>query len=927
MLRKRKNRAWIRTIAIALLLTMTAWLLPANMQKAEAAEAGGVPDFQIFNANARLYGVEGTGLTPLYQSMMDQGCIYPELAEYILEDKGLQLTSAFWNTAFNDTFRENPEYFYETILMDWLIYDIDTAAAEINMHQKEVQFANDIYSFLSNADKNFDSGNIGKISVKELGEKLKNAEFVKDLEGPMKTLSTLSDANKYIQKLSSALAVKQAKEERLDFLKAVRLKVDEMGVNPVFVKAVDDIIVNYSKSEIDIISEVTAKEAVRKGLKKTWEAICAASGIKVYLEMIEIGKGGLDVLFDNSTLAEDNFKTLTIYTVDNYFRAVTEMKKNAFINHQSYENAFSFNSAYEACLEFQAYAMNFTKKFVKNIVGGGALNEIFTKVFYKENFKTAEEIINSLSIRITNRKTALETKKIVYDAYCQKYGIGESVQSTAHSLSYGGHTYKIYDLGNNSYNAAKQFCKKQGGYLATISSKEENDILYDYVKKSGYTDAYFGLMRTEENKWVWVNGEESTYRNWASGESNNTNGNENYGMFYWKFTNGQWNDGGFGNGCTDRDTTRFICEWDNEVGSIDGCYNYKGNKYKVFSGLKLSWDDAQKYCSEQGGHLATVSSQEENIFLHSIVKSSNLKNMWIGAEKIDGEFRWVTGEPWGYTNWNNGEPNNVFNMQNAVMMYTSTGTWNDENKNGRDWPGYELSQTGFICEWDSSPVVPEDPVIPIEPIMPEAPTNPDVPTNPETPTEQEKPVEPDDSVEEVEPSKPVEKEQQNITVDTAITKTYGSKNFNLNVKAEGKVTYRSSDVNVVTINKEGTIAIKKPGRASIMIIVAETIKKITITVNPKKAALTKVSSPKAGTLKASWKKDTKASGYQVVIAQNSKFTKGKKTAAVTKNSTTSKTFSKLKKKKTYYVKVRAYKTSGKTKLYGAYSSVKKVKIK
>ncbi len=98
-------------------------------------------------------------------------------------------------------------------------------------------------------------------------------------------------------------------------------------------------------------------------------------------------------------------------------------------------------------------------------------------------------------------------------------------------------------------------------------------------------------------------------------------------------------------------------------------------------------------------------------------------------------------------------------------------------------------------------------------------------------------------------------------------------------------------------------------------------------MNPKKAALTKVSAPKARTLKATWKKDTKASGYQVVIAQNSKFTKGKKTATVTKNSATNKTFSKLKKKATYYVKVRAYKTAGKTKLYGAYSSVKKVKIK
>ena len=50
-----------------------------------------------------------------------------------------------------------------------------------------------------------------------------------------------------------------------------------------------------------------------------------------------------------------------------------------------------------------------------------------------------------------------------------------------------------------------------------------------------------------------------------------------------------------------------------------------------------------------------------------------------------------------------------------------------------------------------------------------------------------------------------------------------------------------------------------------------------------------------------------------------------------KKSTTTKTsvrFKKLKKGKTYYVKVRAYKKdSANSKVYGSYSAVKKVKIK
>lgn len=51
--------------------------------------------------------------------------------------------------------------------------------------------------------------------------------------------------------------------------------------------------------------------------------------------------------------------------------------------------------------------------------------------------------------------------------------------------------------------------------------------------------------------------------------------------------------------------------------------------------------------------------------------------------------------------------------------------------------------------------------------------------------------------------------------------------------------------------------------------------------------------------------------------------------ATKKVSTTklTKTIRKLKKKKTYYIKARAYKLDGKTKVYGKWSLIKKVVIK
>lgn len=97
---------------------------------------------------------------------------------------------------------------------------------------------------------------------------------------------------------------------------------------------------------------------------------------------------------------------------------------------------------------------------------------------------------------------------------------------------------------------------------------------------------------------------------------------------------------------------------------------------------------------------------------------------------------------------------------------------------------------------------------------------------------------------------------------------------------------------------------------------------------------TKLKSVKAGkkSFKATWKKQKmQTSGYQLAYSTSKKFAKKVKTVTVSKNGTVKKTVKKLSKKKTYYVKVRTYKTvkSGKKtiKLYSGWSAAKKVKTK
>ena len=104
-------------------------------------------------------------------------------------------------------------------------------------------------------------------------------------------------------------------------------------------------------------------------------------------------------------------------------------------------------------------------------------------------------------------------------------------------------------------------------------------------------------------------------------------------------------------------------------------------------------------------------------------------------------------------------------------------------------------------------------------------------------------------------------------------------------------------------------------------------KSLTFKINPQKVKSLKLKSSKKKQLTVSWKKDSKVTGYEIVYATNSKFTKGKKTVKVTSYKTVKKTIKSLKSKKTYYVKVRSYKTVSGKKYYSAYTSVKKLKIK
>lgn len=108
-------------------------------------------------------------------------------------------------------------------------------------------------------------------------------------------------------------------------------------------------------------------------------------------------------------------------------------------------------------------------------------------------------------------------------------------------------------------------------------------------------------------------------------------------------------------------------------------------------------------------------------------------------------------------------------------------------------------------------------------------------------------------------------------------------------------------------------------------VIGESEQKQTLYLTAQKITSLKNKAKKKAVVK--YKKNSKATGYQIQYGTSSKFTKTKTKTVTAKKKKTSVTLKKLKKGKKYYVRVRAYKSYGAVTYYGAWSSKKSVKIK
>ena len=137
-----------------------------------------------------------------------------------------------------------------------------------------------------------------------------------------------------------------------------------------------------------------------------------------------------------------------------------------------------------------------------------------------------------------------------------------------------------------------------------------------------------------------------------------------------------------------------------------------GHSYEVIN-RTLTWTEARHYAEERGGYLATITSPGEQRFIEDLIRRNGTRNNYFigGYCGPNRRFRWVTGEPFVFTNWSTGEPNNYDGVEDRLEIvripHPNTtnwwlGSWNDTRDNPHQDQSEHFADKGFIIEWDNN---------------------------------------------------------------------------------------------------------------------------------------------------------------------------------------------------------------------------------
>lgn len=152
-------------------------------------------------------------------------------------------------------------------------------------------------------------------------------------------------------------------------------------------------------------------------------------------------------------------------------------------------------------------------------------------------------------------------------------------------------------------------------------------------------------------------------------------------------------------------TSLFAVNASAAVSIPNSAVTFNGHSYQIYKVDGITPPQAKSYCESLGGYLTTITSSEEQNFVYNYAKSiyPDFDCITIGGTdyQTEGQWRWMNGEKWNYTNWGSGEPNNGGwrGSQDYLQMIADWGgAWDDFYGSYFD---YSERTNYYVCEWDT----------------------------------------------------------------------------------------------------------------------------------------------------------------------------------------------------------------------------------
>lgn len=204
------------------------------------------------------------------------------------------------------------------------------------------------------------------------------------------------------------------------------------------------------------------------------------------------------------------------------------------------------------------------KKILYGIIAAIAAAAVLTGCDGTANLTGSVKSTAPVYTETETEETTLKTAEITTEASEQTTEEAVNTDIPKYAVNFEEHAYYVYNSdweGIESYSAASEFCKEKGGYMAVISSDDENDFLYKYITDEGYASAYFGYEYLTDQGWAFPDDSSVSYTNWGADQPDESGSN-----FYAKFgtaaADGSWVNDCFGANNDNPDNMVFICEWD-----------------------------------------------------------------------------------------------------------------------------------------------------------------------------------------------------------------------------------------------------------------------------------------------------------------------------------------------------------------------------